>query len=119
MELAPMEDKRTDKQARLLLREKLRRTQHKMADVIEGVVDTLAPEAKPAPSRAAERPQIADLLGTSRFCARRACRRAQACLGEPTQCLRVLMPVLDGGRLAGLLARRQRRRRGARTAERG
>ena len=90
-------------------------------DVIEGVVDGLATEQKPAPpsSRTAERRQIANLLGTSQFCAKRACRRAQACLGEPTECLRVVMPLLDGGRLAGLLARRQRPRRGARTAERG
>ena len=114
-----MEDKRSDKQTRLLLRETIRRAQQTMADVVEGVVDTLAAEAKPALSRAAERRQIANLLGTSQFCARRACRRAQACLGEPTECLRVVMPLLDDGRLAGLLARRQRTRRGARRAVRG
>jgi hypothetical protein len=125
MELARMDDKMhdklTDKQARLLLQEKIRRTQHKMVDAIETIVDTLAAETAPppAPSRTAERRQIANLLGTSHFCAKRACRRARCCLGEPTECLRVVMPLLDGGRLAGLLARRKRPRRVATTAGRG
>jgi hypothetical protein len=100
----------TDKQDRLRLQEKIRRTQHKMVDALEAIVDTLAAEPAPARSRAAERRQLANLLGAWQFCAKRACRRAHGCLGEPADCLRSCLPLLDGDRLAGLVQRRQRPR---------
>jgi len=109
MELARM----NDKQDRLRLQEKIRRTQHKMVDVAESIVDRLAAETLPAPSRAAERRQVANLLGAAQFCARRACRRAHCCLGEPTECLRICLPLLDAGPLADILQRRKRPRRAA------
>jgi hypothetical protein len=101
----------TDKQDRLRLQEQIRRTQHKVVDALEGIVDRLSPQPAPARSLAAERRQIANLLGAWQFCAKRACRRAHCCLGEPTECLRICMPVLDAGPLAGLLQRRKRPRR--------
>ena len=106
-----MTDKMTDTQDRQLLLEKIRRTQHKIVDVIEGIVDALTPQAAPARSRAAERRQLANLLGAAQFCARRACRRAHGCLGEPAECLRIVLPLLDAGRLDDALARRKRARR--------
>ena len=109
-----MHDKPTDTQDRLRLQEKIRRTQHKVIDALERIVDALAPEPAPARSRAAERRQVANLLGAAQFCAKRACRRAHCCLGEPAECLRIGLPLLDGGRLAGLLQTRQRARRAAR-----
>ncbi len=102
-----------DKQDRLAQQEKMRRTQHKLVDALEMIVDRLAAGVAPKLSLAAERRQVANLLGAAQFCARRACRRAQCCLGEPAECLRICMPLLDGGRLAGLLARRRAPRRAA------
>jgi hypothetical protein len=102
-----------DQQDRLRLQEKIRRTQHKMVDALEAIVDALAPEPTPAPSRAAERRQLANGLGAWQFCAKRACGRAQCCRGEPAECLRIGLPLLEGSRLASLLQRRRRPRRGA------
>src|SRR5471032_464445 len=68
----------TDKQDRLRLQEQIRRTQHKVVDALEGIVDRLSPQPAPARSLAAERRQIAnpptivDIIGyfasVSRLC---------------------------------------------------
>ena len=99
----------TDAQDRLLLQEKIHRTQHKMVDAIERIVDSLTPAPPPPRALAAERRQVANLVGAPKFCARRACRRTHCCQGEPAECLSVVLPLLDADRLAGLLPRRKRR----------
>ncbi len=105
-----MNDKTTDTQHRLRLQKKIRRTERKVVAALERIVDRLIPEPPPPCSRTAERRQVANVIGASQFCARSACRRAHCCLGEPAQCLRLALPLLDAGRLAGLLPSRQRRR---------
>ena len=101
----------SDNEHRRLLQDKIRRTQHKMLDVLEGVVDAVTPKPEPPLARVAERRQIANILGAWQFCARRGCRRARCCLGEPRECLRVTMPLLEGTAFAGLVKKSKRRAR--------
>lgn len=63
--------------------------------IIDGIIARLN---KPVLSRNAPehvaRGQIANLLRTSQFCARPACRRSHCCRGEPLHCLQTMMPLL-------------------------
>lgn len=110
MELAHM-----DKQEWLRLRQRIHQAQHKMVDVAERIIDTLA-KPEPAPARAAERRQIANILHTWEFCARRGCRRTHACMGEPLDCLRICLPLLNGTAIAEVM-KRYSRSRSARTPQ--
>jgi hypothetical protein len=60
---------------------------------------------------AVARRQLANMVGLWQFCAQRTCRRARCCLGEPSQCLRIALPLLPPDMVEGLMKRRKRGQR--------
>lgn len=109
--------RRADNDAYQHIQRRAREVQLKVVDAFDRIMDQLAQEdAAAALSRADERRQFANMVCAHEVCARRACRRKHACLGEPRDCLRVVIPVLGIERFAPLIERQRTRRktRGAR-----
>jgi hypothetical protein len=99
----------TEKQDRLRLQEQIRRTQHKVVDALESIVDRLSTQPAPARSLAAERRQVANLLGAcSSAPSGPAAARIAASASPCNAC--ACIPLLDAGPLAGLLQGRKRPR---------
>ncbi len=111
--LSPAQAKRRKDEydERMRIQARVRGAQHKIIDLCEYTLDRLAPKPEAALSRAAERRQLANMLHAHELCDKTACRRKHACLGQPTVCLRVLMPVLGVDRFDRLIKQRKRRRR--------
>jgi len=111
--LSPAQAKRLKDEydERMRIQTRVRGVQHKIIDLCEHTLERLAPKPDAALSRAAERRQLANILHAHELCDKTACRRKHACLGQPTVCLRVLMPLLDFDRVAGLIAPSKRPRR--------
>ena len=104
--------RRADDDACRHIRQRAREVQRKVVDAFDRILDQLAQkDAAAALSRADERRQFANMVRAHEVCARRACRRKHACLGEPRNCLRVVIPVLGIERFAPLIERQRPRRK--------
>ena len=77
-------------------RARLRALTAKLLDRAESLIDQIAakPAAREALPRIAARRQVAQILGSPRFCSRKICRRTKACCGEPKHCLAIALPLL-------------------------
>jgi hypothetical protein len=93
------------------IQERIRHISSRVLDGIEAVLATLnkAPAARQPPLAVARR-ALANTLGLWHFCGQRSCRRSHCCRGEPSHCLNIALPLLPPGLLAGLTARKRRRR---------
>lgn len=95
-------------------RARLRALTAKLIDRAESLVDQIA--AKPAAREAlppiAARRQVAQILGSPRFCSRKICRRTKACCGEPKHCLAVALPLLPPELIEKLALGARKTRRG-------
>ncbi|MDO9411458.1 MAG: hypothetical protein Q7T81_02635 [Pseudolabrys sp.] len=106
-----------NKVQRAMLSDALDRMKLKHAEMAELVVDGLAEhltesmrqvDTRPQKQEAtAARRQIANVLHTSAFCERKACRRSHCCRGEPLHCLQTVMPILPPDAFAGLLRKKR------------
>jgi hypothetical protein len=103
--------RKEDYDERLRIQARVRSAQHKVIDVCEHLLEQITPQPESALSRVAERRQLANILAVHEVCAKHACRRAHACLGEPRECLRVCLPVLGVARFDRLIKQRRRPRR--------
>jgi hypothetical protein len=95
------------------VRDRITRTSHKMLDVIDRILDQLAPPAPRlgSPPPDVRRRQLANILHLFTLCPRSTCRRSGCCRGEPLHCLRIAIPLLPPEAFAGILTPRQRHRR--------
>ena len=94
------------------LRARVEGIQTQILDVIEHMLTQLAAEQRGyTPSLTAARRMVANTLGVSRFCARKACRRSRCCRGEPKECLQGALPLLPPEAIASLLGSKKERRR--------
>jgi len=75
-------------------RERIKATQSRLLDVVEAIVDGMAPKAPPAAAIAVARRQFANTVRLWMFCDLSRCRRSQCCRGEPLNCLRMGMTLL-------------------------
>ena len=87
------------------IRDHVRAISSRLLDATDRVLDSMTPQAAPAPPIAVSRRQTANALRLWKFCARSRCRRGQCCQGEPLDCLRIAVTILPPEAFEPLLAR--------------
>ena len=108
-----------NKEDRKKLLENAGRVQHKIVDTAGLIVDVVATGMQRAAQNrktqeAVARRQVANMLGTSQFCANKACRRSHCCRGEPLHCLQAAIVLLPPEAFEGLVRKKRNTIRNAR-----
>lgn len=96
------------------LRKRIETIAHRLLDAASDMVDQVAAPPPPLDPIAVEtqRRQVANTIGTWRFCARDTCRRARCCRRDPATCLHTVLPLMPDI-LVGLLRLSRPKRRQA------
>ncbi len=99
------------------IRGRIKATQARVLDAIDGILDKMTPQAPATPPIAVTRRLVANTFKLWRYCDRSQCRRSQCCRGEPRHCLHACLPLVPAKHQPPLMQRgkarteRQRRKR--------